>query len=208
MSMLLALLLLADWIAVIPTVEKSIAKLEAQKSAQTWTCTAVIFEHDPQTGMAAALTAAHCVTKEPNERLDLTVSERTAYVVDSNTILDLAVVRYRMRDSEQPIAIATTLPVKGTEVMVVGYPFGLQDIGEQVGIVSQHNKETKTTFIDADLIFGNSGGACVNAQGELVGINSAILSQGPAHLGVIVTLDHVQDCLDSYRARFVKPSAK
>ncbi len=200
----LALFVGADWVALIPTVEKSIAKLEAQKTGQTGICTAVLFEKGAD-GMMAAFTAAHCVEKQPNERLDLTVSGRTAYVVDSNTILDLAIVRYRSRGGEQPIVIAKQLPHKGEEVMVVGYPFGVEDMAEQFGHVAQPvNKETKTTLLNAMLIFGNSGGAAVNGAGELIGINSAIVSQGPASLAVVVTVEQIVDYVDYYHSRYVK----
>jgi S1-C subfamily serine protease len=162
-------------------------------------CTAVIFEIDKD-DYAAALTAAHCVQHGPTEKLDLTVSGRNAVVIDSNALLDLAIVRYHARKQEKAIPLADALPYKGAEVMVVGYPFGVEDIAEQFGHVAQHNKETKTTWLNVDLIFGNSGGAAVDAQGRLVGINSAIISQGPAHLGAVVTIEHVQDYIDSYHA--------
>ena len=189
----------ADWVTLIPIVESSIVKLEAAKGESKGLCTAVIFEIDKD-DYAAALTAAHCVAHQPTEKLDLTVSGRNAVVVDSNSLLDLAIVRYHARKHEKAIPLADALPYKGSEVMVVGYPFGVEEIAEQFGHVAQHNKETKTTWLNVDLIFGNSGGAAVDGTGKLVGINSAIISQGPAHLGAVVTIEHVQDYVDSYHA--------
>lgn len=203
-----ALLAGTDWVALIPTVEKSIAKLEVQKASGSGICTAVLFEKGAD-DMMAAFTAAHCVKRDPTERMDITVSGRTAYVVDSNTILDLAIVRYRARGGEQPIVIAKQIPHKGEEVMILGYPFGVEEIAEQFGHVAQPvNKETKTTLLNAMLIFGNSGGGAVNGAGELIGINSAIVSQGPASLAAVVTVEQIIDYIDFYRARYVKKESK
>lgn len=195
--------LAADWVALIPQVDQSIAKVEIDKAGRKGICTAVPFNREAD-GMMAAFTAAHCVDHQPSERIDLTVSDRTAYVVDYNKIIDIAIVRYRPRSGEVPIPIAKELPKPGEEVMIVGYPFGVERVGRQFGHVSQHNKETKTTWLDVNLIFGDSGGAAVNAAGELVGVNSAIVSEGPAHVGMVVTVEQLQDYVDYYRSRYVK----
>jgi hypothetical protein len=188
----------ADWVTLIPTVESSIARLEIEKGTDRGICTAVIFEIDKD-GNAAALSAAHCVAHEPNERFDITVSGRTAHVVDSNSILDLAILRYHARSHETAIGLADKLPFKGEEVLVAGYAFGWKEIHEQFGHVSNPlNDESKATALDVTLIFGDSGGAAVNAQGRLVGINSAIASQGPARMGLVRSIEQVQDYVDAY----------
>lgn len=196
----------ADWVTNIPIVEHSIARLEVEKGQEKGICTAVIFEITD--GTAAVLTAAHCVKSEPNERIDITVSGRTAHVVDYNTILDLAILRYRVRKEETAIPLETKQPYKGEEVMIVGYAFGWADLYEQFGHVAHpFHPQYKATALDATLIFGDSGGAAVNAQGRLVGINSGIVSQGPARMGFVVSIEQVQDYLDAYHDK-LKHEAK
>jgi S1-C subfamily serine protease len=188
----------ADWVALIPTVENSIARLEIEKGTERGICTAVIFEIDKD-GNAAVLSAAHCVAHEPNERIDITVSGRTAHVVDSNSILDLAILRYRARSHETAIPLADKLPAKGEEVLVAGYAFGWKEIHEQFGHVSNPlNEESKATALDVTLIFGDSGGAAVNSAGRLVGVNSAIASQGPARMGLVRSIEQIQDYVDAF----------
>jgi S1-C subfamily serine protease len=188
----------ADWVTLIPTVENSIVRLEIEKGSGNGICTAVIFEIDKD-GNAAALTAAHCVAHEPNERIDITVSGRTAHVVDSNSINDLAILRYRARSHESAIPLADKLPFKGEEVLVAGYAFGWKEIHEQFGHVSNpKNEESKATALDVTLIFGDSGGAAVNGAGRLIGINSSIASQGPARMGLVRSIEQIQDYIDAY----------
>jgi S1-C subfamily serine protease len=78
----------------------------------------------------------------------------------------------------------------GDYVVAIGNPFGLQHT-VTAGIVSALgrtgiNPEGYEDFIqtDASINPGNSGGALVNLRGELVGINSAILSGGGGNIGI------------------------
>src|SRR6185312_10257952 len=78
----------------------------------------------------------------------------------------------------------------GDYVLAIGNPFGL---GQTVtsGIVSALgrtglNVEGYEDFIqtDASINPGNSGGALVNLKGELVGLNTAIISPAGANVGI------------------------
>ena len=84
-----------------------------------------------------------------------------------------------------PLADSDALEV-GDYVVAIGNPFGL---GQTVtaGIVSAVGRsglgirpDAYEDFIqtDAAINFGNSGGALINLKGELVGINTAILTGG------------------------------
>ena len=86
-------------------------------------------------------------------------------------------------------AIPSRLEV-GDYVVAIGNPFGLQNT-VTAGIVSALgrsgiNPEGYEDFIqtDASINPGNSGGALVNLRGELVGINSAILSGSGGNIGI------------------------
>ena len=78
----------------------------------------------------------------------------------------------------------------GDYVVAIGNPFGLQHTVTS-GIVSGLgrsgiNPNGYENFIqtDASINPGNSGGALVNLRGELIGINSAILSQSGGNIGI------------------------
>jgi serine protease Do/serine protease DegQ len=78
----------------------------------------------------------------------------------------------------------------GDYVVAIGNPFGLQHT-VTAGIVSALgrtgiNPDGYEDFIqtDASINPGNSGGALVNLRGELIGINSAILSRSGGNIGI------------------------
>ena len=89
-----------------------------------------------------------------------------------------------------PLAIPTR-PRVGDVVLAVGNPLG---VGQTVtmGILSAKGRATGTgdgsyeDFLqtDAPINQGNSGGALVTAQGELIGINSQILSPSGGNIGI------------------------
>ena len=114
----------------------------------------------------------------------------TATVVGSDVPSDVAVLKV---PSETLIQVAlgdsTRLEV-GDFVVAIGNPFGLQHTVTS-GIVSGLgrsgiNPDGYEDFIqtDASINPGNSGGALVNLRGELVGINSAILSRSGGNIGI------------------------
>jgi S1-C subfamily serine protease len=77
----------------------------------------------------------------------------------------------------------------GDEVIAIGNPFGL---GQTVtaGIVSATqrglNANDRRRFIQTDAAInpGNSGGPLINARGEIIGINSAIISPNRGSVGI------------------------
>ncbi len=114
----------------------------------------------------------------------------SAKVVGKDEGSDIAVVKVQAANLTQiPIADSDRAEV-GDFVVAIGNPFGL---GHTVtsGIVSALgrsgiNPEGYEDFIqtDASINPGNSGGALVNLNGELVGINSAILSRTGGNIGI------------------------
>ncbi len=95
-------------------------------------------------------------------------------------------------DLTHPIAVGNSDSVKvGDVVLAVGNPLG---VGQTVtmGIVSAKGRSTGVgdggyeDFLqtDAPINHGNSGGALVNTKGELVGINSQILSSNDGNIGI------------------------
>ena len=118
--------------------------------------------------------------------------ERTyeATVVGSDPGSDVAVIKIEADDlTEIPLANSEAAEV-GDFVVAIGNPFGL---GHSVtsGIISGLgrsgiNPDGYEDFIqtDASINPGNSGGALINLKGELVGINTAILSRSGGNIGI------------------------
>ena len=114
-----------------------------------------------------------------------------ARVVGSDPESDLAVLRIPA-DHKLPVITfgsSDTLRV-GDVVLAIGNPFG---VGQTVtsGIVSALGRShlginTFENFIQTDAAInpGNSGGALVDANGHLVGINTAIYSQSGGSMGI------------------------
>ncbi len=93
----------------------------------------------------------------------------------------------------------------GEWVMAIGSPFGL-DLTVTAGIVSGKGRSLGTSpfddFIqtDAPINPGNSGGPLINMQGEVVGINTAILAQGQG-LGFSLPIDLVKKLLPQLKEK-------
>ncbi len=113
-----------------------------------------------------------------------------ATVVGKDAKVDVAVLKV---ESDKPLKTVTfgdsgKMRV-GDGVMAVGNPFGL---GETVtaGIISARNRNIDSgpydDFLqtDASINKGNSGGPLFNLQGEVIGINTAILSPSGGSIGI------------------------
>ena len=113
-----------------------------------------------------------------------------AEVVGSDAATDIAVIKVDAKGlTDMPIGDSERVRV-GDFVLAIGNPFGL---GHTVtsGIVSALgrsgiSRDGYEDFIqtDASINPGNSGGALVNLRGELVGINSAIISRTGGNVGI------------------------
>jgi serine protease Do/serine protease DegQ len=114
----------------------------------------------------------------------------TATVVGSDVPSDVAVLKVPTENLIQVALGDSTRLEVGDFVVAIGNPFGLQHTVTS-GIVSGLgrsgiNPDGYEDFIqtDASINPGNSGGALVNLRGELVGINSAILSRSGGNIGI------------------------
>jgi Do/DeqQ family serine protease len=118
--------------------------------------------------------------------------EFNATLVGSDAGTDVALLRVAADDAEFaqiPIGDSSKLSV-GDYVVAIGNPFGLGQTAT-AGIVSALgrsgvNVESYEDFIqtDASINPGNSGGALVDINGELLGVNTAILSGTGGNIGI------------------------
>jgi serine protease Do len=131
------------------------------------------------------LTNNHVVDGATDVRVTLADKRQLkATVVGTDPKTDIAVLKVEGSDFPA-ITIGDSSKVQvGDYALAIGDPFG---VGQTVtmGIISALNRgnlgiEDYEDFIqtDAPINPGNSGGALVNDRGELVGINTAILSHG------------------------------
>ena len=123
--------------------------------------------------------------------------ERLATVIGSDAPTDLAVLKIDL-DNLTPAIFANPKTIRiGDVVLAIGNPFGIGQTVTQ-GIVSatgrhglQINTYEKYIQTDAAINTGNSGGALVNAYGELIGINSGLYSKtgGSNGIGFAIPID-------------------
>jgi len=114
-----------------------------------------------------------------------------AEVVGSDEPSDVAVLKVKTDSTLVQIGLGDSAKVEvGDFVLAIGNPFGLQHTVTS-GIISGLsrsgiNPDGYEDFIqtDASINPGNSGGALVNLRGELIGINTAILSRSGGNIGI------------------------
>jgi serine protease Do len=115
----------------------------------------------------------------------------SARVIGRDPATDIAVLRIQSPNGLKAIAFGDSDALEvGDFVLAIGNPFGL---GQTVtsGLVSALGrtglgKQGYEDFIQTDAAInpGNSGGALVNLRGELIGINSAIISPAGGNVGI------------------------
>ncbi|CAH0349086.1 S1C family serine protease [Aquabacterium sp. CECT 9606] len=153
------------------------------------------------------LTNNHVVERMDDIEVMLTDGRKArAKVIGSDPETDLAVLKIEL-DRLPAITFGNSDNLQvGDAVLAIGNPFG---VGQTVtaGIVSalgrnQLGINTFENFIQTDAAInpGNSGGALVDANGTLMGINSAIYSRSGGSLGIgfaipVSTAQHVLESL-------------
>jgi serine protease Do/serine protease DegQ len=113
-----------------------------------------------------------------------------AEILGSDTPSDVAVLKVKADGLSQMVLGDSSRVEVGDFVVAIGNPFGLQHTVTS-GIISGLsrsgiNPDGYEDFIqtDASINPGNSGGALVNLRGELIGINTAILSRSGGNIGI------------------------
>ena len=151
------------------------------------------------------LTNHHVIDKA--DKITITLKDRrtaTATVVGSDAGTDVALLKIDLRGLTD-VTLANSEHVKvGDFVIAIGNSFG---IGQSVttGIVSALGRSTFSQdkyqdYIQTDAAInqGNSGGALLNSKGELVGMNTAILSRsgGSNGIGFAVPTNMITNIMD------------
>lgn len=187
-------------------------------------CTGIVLRNDGKN--AVILTAAHCVGRFQVKLPDGTetvlpvpvgteLSKEVACVgkVGSASLArDLAIIKVENCSLPTAVAVLAKSPPKlGDVVYAIGHPATAHYVLTK-GIVSRPItmfNDIKYMLISAPVIFGNSGGPCINKHGEIIGVvtdigatrvrtedgNSFPLWFGITHLGLAVPLDDVKQFL-------------
>ncbi|WP_214408132.1 S1C family serine protease [Pseudonocardia lacus] len=152
--------------------------------------------------------------------ITVTLADGTEYqatVVGTSPSYDLAVIKLQNASGLTPATLGNSADLQvGQQVVAIGSPQGLSGT-VTTGIVSAFDRTVQVQGEDGSAVVyngmqtdapinqGNSGGALVNLQGQVVGINSAIAtagdSSGSIGLGFAIPIDQAervaQEILDS-----------
>lgn len=138
------------------------------------------------------LTNNHVINKA--EKISVQLSdgrEFSAKLIGSDAQSDIALLQLQNASKLTAVNFADSDKLRvGDFAVAVGNPFGLGQTATS-GIISALgrsglNLEGLENFIqtDASINRGNSGGALINLNGELIGINTAILAPGGGNVGI------------------------
>jgi serine protease Do len=112
-----------------------------------------------------------------------------ATIVGTDKKTDVALLKIKEGGNYPHVEFAAAVPRVGDWVIAVGNPFGLGGT-VTAGIVSARGRDIGASpyddflQIDAPVNRGNSGGPTFNAQGQVVGVNTAIFSPSGGSVGI------------------------
>jgi serine protease Do len=116
-------------------------------------------------------------------------SELKAEVIGTDPNTDIALLKVEAEDALPYVDFGDSDTARvGDWVIAMGNPLG-QGFSVSAGIVSARNRELSGTYddyiqTDAAINRGNSGGPLFNMDGEVIGVNTAILSPNGGSIGI------------------------
>lgn len=134
------------------------------------------------------VTNNHVITKANEIRITLNNNKTyEAEIIGTDPNTDIALIKIDVDENLPYLAFGDSDEAKiGQWVLAVGNPFNLTST-VTAGIVSAKARDLgrDQSFIQTDAAVnpGNSGGALVNTNGDLIGINTAITSQTGSYVG-------------------------
>ena len=130
------------------------------------------------------ITNNHVIKDAEDILVRIGTKEYKAKVVGADPYMDIAVLKMETKDKFQAVKFGDSDKARvGDWVVAIGNPFGLGGTVTS-GIISARNRDINLTryddFIqtDASINQGNSGGPLFNLDGEVIGINTAIIAPG------------------------------
>src|SRR5215472_8187397 len=192
---------------------------KALPSVVNITSTAVAFDFFygavPQQGMGSGFvidSEGHILTNfhvvENARQLEVTCSDKKKYkaqIVGTDPAHDLAVIQIPAKSVPQAQIGDSKNLIVGQKVFAIGNPFGLSGTMTRGIISSIRSVRGPRGFIDeaiqtdAAINPGNSGGPLLNSRGQVIGINSMILTGGveqSAGIGFAIPINTAKSVLD------------
>ena len=130
------------------------------------------------------ITNNHVIANAEEILVRINNKDYKAKVIGADPYMDIAVLKMETKDKFQAVKFGDSDKARvGEWVVAIGNPFGLGGTVTS-GIISARNRDINLTryddFIqtDASINQGNSGGPLFNLQGEVIGINTAIIAPG------------------------------
>jgi putative serine protease PepD len=206
-----------DTEAVAKAVTPSVVLLKVQGAQEADEGSGVVLSSDGK-----ILTNNHVVAAaaDGNGSIQVVTSDGTSYdatIVGRDPVTDLAVVQATGASGLTPAAIGDSSALAvGQSVVAIGAPLGLQGtvttgivsaLDRPVSVTGEDGQASVTDAIQTDAAVnpGNSGGPLVNANGQVIGINSSIASTGGSDgsqagsigLGFAIPIDEAKRVADN-----------
>lgn len=197
-----------DVLAVLGNVEPSVVSIQTTSGiidGQAGAGTGIILTAD-----GLALTNAHVVGGLPDIQVGIfDGTQAEARLVGSFPEEDIALIQIDGRDDLIPAELGSSDALQvGSEVIAIGNALNLGGRPTvTLGIVSALNRRLEAEGIslqgliqtDAAINPGNSGGPLVNAAGQVVGVNTAIIGDAQS-IGFAIAIDQVKPLIEEIRA--------
>ncbi len=147
------------------------------------------------------LTNAHVV--EGSDKVTVTLRDSRSFdgkVIGSDPVTDVAVVKIEAKNLPTVRLGRSENLEPGQWAIAIGNPLGLDNtvtagiisaLGRSSGEIRVPDKRVSFIQTDAAINPGNSGGPLLNAQGEVIGVNTAII-QGAQGLGFAIPIETAQ----------------
>lgn len=136
------------------------------------------------------VTNNHVIEDADQIEIEFFTGERLpAKLVGTDPKTDIALLKVETTEPLAFVAFGDSDVMRvGDWVMAVGNPLG-QGFSVSAGIISARNRELSGTYddylqTDAAINRGNSGGPLFNLEGEVIGVNTAILSPNGGSIGI------------------------
>jgi S1-C subfamily serine protease len=147
-----------------------------------------------------------------SSQIQVTLSDQTRYVghaVDTDRSDDLALIKIDPKKKVQPLRLGDSEHLQvGQKVLAIGDPFGLEGT-LTVGVVSSIGRAIQSEGsgqlegmiqTDAAINGGNSGGPLLDSNGDVIGINTAILGETNLGIGFALPINRAKALLSDYQA--------
>ncbi len=160
------------------------------------------------------LTNRHVIDGADEITVSIGHHEYVAKLIGKDARTDVAVLKIEPKETLTVLSLGNSDQTEvGEWVMAVGNPFGLGGNSVTVGVVSYKGRTiplgtpgTSVDMIQTDAAInpGNSGGPLLNTRGEVIGINTLIITRGvpqSAGVGFAVPINVAKEILPQLRER-------